>query len=185
MTEEKQTKRKAGRPAISPEIKKKSCNILLTPKEIHNLDFIASHYDLNKSSFIALLINKLFPHLQNFIYKPKAMYKYDYDMAKQINSCLKVEPSSDNVFKQKIKYRTTSKANVANHYYRKRYDEVVKVNEELDREVDRLNEQLDFDKKLNQSTEDKLYSDLEYYMKRLKEEEQKNRELEKALQNKK
>ena len=64
---------------------------------------------------------------------------------------------------------------MANHYYRNRYDEVVKVNEELDREVDRLNEQLDFDNKLNKSTEDKLYSDLEYYMKRLKEEEQKKR----------
>ncbi len=185
MTEEKQTKRKAGRPAISPETKKKSCNIVLTPKEIHNLDFIASHYGLNKSSFIALLINKLFPHLQNFIYKPRAMYKYDYDMAKQINLCLKVEPSSDNIYKQKINYRTASEANAANHHYRKRYNDVVKVNEELDKEVNRLNEQLEFDRKLNQSTEDKLYSNLKYYIKRLEEEEKKNRELEKALQNKK
>lgn len=149
VVEEKQAKHPGGRPVKNENSKKKSCNIYLTKPEITMLELMAAAYGLNKSSFVALIIHKLHPFLQKFIYNPELLTKDQRHFLQILNDRFDITPCRENVSSsyQVTNHRSTFKANCSR---RRLQDDL----EDLEYEKERLefaNKMLESDIKNMQS----------------------------------
>lgn len=174
---------KAGRPKVSLNRKKKACNILLTPDEIKVLETTAYYYGLNKSAFIALLIQKIFPHIKDYVQSTEGMRKQDLSTIKTINKWLESTPSKENLHKTICnRYeRSTSEATYSNKDVRKEYNSILKDNQELASEVERLRESVKLRDELYDVLSKKSLETINSFDKSLAEERKKNALLEKKL----
>ena len=182
MSEQKEEqKKKMGRPRIPANKKKKSCNILLTPNEILNLQILASYYSLNKSAFISLLINKFYPILSDYVYKKHVLKKSYREFLEFFSEILKIEPNADNVHNIKFTNRSTWQAELANDRARKDYNEVLKINEDLEGEITRLEGNLKLNDDIYNTLAEQSLKTINGYSQRLDEEKRKNQILQRKL----
>ena len=149
---EQKPKKKGGKPKLPPRLKKKSCNIILNENEIYILEYLASAYGLNKSSFIATFLKRFAPHLTKFFECPNRMSKEDRQLVRLFNEKMDITPSRENVTLYNPRSDYISKAKSINRETFRGYEDALEENKELREEIINLHGDI---KVLEKEIEDK------------------------------
>ena len=148
-----ENKRKVGKPKMDIFLKKKSCNIILSTKEIKTLEHLASAYGLNKSSFIALFIDRIAPVIIDSIYGNGKPNSDDLKLIRLLNQKLDIAPTleqADKYFNVNPRVYYTNKAKDLNRNTRRELNKAVENNQDLKEQISNLNKDIE---SLNQDLE--------------------------------